>query len=141
MTVCAITNVYNESFNLPIWLRYYGAQIGSRNCIVVDHGSNDGSTADIGDVGIINMPRNKFSDEKRARFLSDLASSMLRIHDAVIYSDCDEILVADPAIYSGLADFCAKLRAPCATAIGFNLVHHLREERLIDHRLPILQQR
>ena len=141
MRVCAITNVYNESFNLPIWLKYYGNQVALENCIVIDHGSNDGSTKDIGSAGRVNMPREKFDDSRRAAFISDFASSMLRIYDAVIYSDCDELLVPDPSTYSGLIDFCERMRTPCATAIGVNLVHDINLEKLIDPNRSILRQR
>ena len=40
----AVTFVYNESFNLPLWRRHYGAQLGTENLFIVDDGSDDGST-------------------------------------------------------------------------------------------------
>jgi Glycosyl transferase family 2 len=139
--ICAITNVYNEAFNLPTWLKYYGSQVGLENCIVVDHGSDDGSTSNLGRVGVINMPREKFNDGIRAQFISNLATSMLRLYDAVLYSDCDEILVPDPGKYSSLLDFCARMTTPAATAIGLNVVHRLDLEGPIRVDAPILQQR
>jgi hypothetical protein len=139
--ICAITNVYNESFNLPIWRRHYGAQIGEQNCIVVDNGTDDGSTLQLGLCGRVNMPRTPFSDHQRAKFISELATSLLSTYDVVLYTDCDELLVADPAKFANLIEFCETLKTPCATATGLNVVHHLDHEGAIDGTRGILQQR
>lgn len=141
MRVCAITNVYNEKFNLPTWLNYYSSQIGAENCIVIDNGTDDGSTENLGRVGRINMPRTKFSDHTRASLISEIASSMLQVYDAVIYSDCDELLVADPTKFNGLVEFCEKMDAPAATAIGLNLYQHIAREAALDPTENILKQR
>jgi len=126
MRVCAVTNVFNEAFNLPIWLRHYGAQVGIENCLVVDHGSNDGSTADLGGAGVIRLPRSPFNDHKRARMIAGLVGSLLPAYDAMLYSDCDELLVADPAKYANLVAFCEAFEGKAATAIGLNVIHHQR---------------
>ena len=141
MSVCVVTNVYNEAFHLPIWLRYYGVQVGIANCLVVDHGSDDGSTDDLHGAGRITLPRHVFDDDRRALFLSDLANSLLRMYDAVIYTDCDEFLVADPEHFASLPAFVAAMKAPAATAIGLNLVHRILTEPPIDAARAILPQR
>jgi hypothetical protein len=87
------------------------------------------------------MPRGPFSDHQRARFISDLATSLLSTYDVVIYTDCDELLVADPAKFVNLIEFCEALETPCATATGLNVVHHLDHEGAIDGAREILQQR
>lgn len=141
MRVCAITNVYNEAFNLPIWLRYYGGQFGIENCIVVDDGSDDGSTSNLGGASLLRLPRLPFEDGRRADLMSSLATSFLTYYDAVIYSDCDEFLVADPRRYNSLLDFCERMKTPATTAIGLNVVHNLTEEGPITASRPILSQR
>jgi hypothetical protein len=141
MRICAITNVYNEAFNLPIWLSHYGAQVGIQNCIVVDHGSDDGSTDDLLGASRINIPRTTFNDHVRARLISGLANAMLQTYDAVIYTDCDEILVADPLKFANLVEFAGAMKGPCATAIGLNLVHNIAFEGAIEHGSGILKQR
>ena len=140
MRVCAITNVYNEFFNLPIWLRYYGRELGIENCIVVDHGS-DSLPPETADCSLIRTPRSTFDDNKRARTLSHLVSGMLEHYDAVIYTDCDEFLVADPGKYSGLRDYLASSNKPAWTAIGFDVEHHLVAEEALDPERPVLDQR
>lgn len=141
LRVCALTNVFNEAVNLPIWLRYYGAQFGQTNLIVLDHGSNDGSTRDLGNVSIVRLPRTPFNDVQRAALVSAFATGLLQFYDAVVYSDCDEILVADPAEYVGLLDFVARMTGPAATAIGLNLKQDLTFEDALISDQEILSQR
>jgi hypothetical protein len=139
--IAAITMVYNETVNLPIWLRYYGGQIGLENLVVVDHGSDDGSTADLGAAGRIRLPRDKFDDVQRGRMIAGLHASLLGYFDVVIYTDCDEMIVPDPAKYEGLADYCARLEGDAVTPVGLNVVHALDEEGPLDPARPILGQR
>jgi glycosyltransferase involved in cell wall biosynthesis len=141
MRICAITNVYNESFNLPIWLNYYGRQVGIENCIVIDHGSDDGSTEDLHGASRIRIPRVPFDDNTRADVISSIANSMLRFYDAVLYADSDEIIVADPGRYANLVEFCQSMPGPVATTKGLNVLHRIDLEAPIVSARPILGQR
>jgi len=96
MKICAITNVFNEKLFLPKWLSYYGGQIGIENCLVIDDNTTDGSTDDLLGANRIRIPKAPFDDIRRANMISDIANGMLRSYDCVLYSDCDELLVADP---------------------------------------------
>lgn len=138
-----MTNVFNEAFNLQIWLNHYGSQVGIENCFVVDDGSTDGSTENVTSRGasLLRMPRDRFDDQKRAELISSMVGSFLLKYDAVIYSDADEMLIADPRIYPSLREFCADMKSPAATAIGLNVVHDLSAEGAIDVGRPILSQR
>ena len=54
--IAAVTMAYNEPDFVGLWAAHYGAEVGARNCFVVDHGSDDGSleaqiAADVGDIG------------------------------------------------------------------------------------------
>lgn len=141
MRVCALTNVFNERANLPVWLRHYGRELGPENLVVLDHGSTDGSTNAIGPAGVVRLPRTAFDDGDRAHLVSSFAVGLLRFFDAVIYTDCDEILVADPDEYAGLADFAARMPGPAATAIGLNVKQDLQTEDALDPARPVLAQR
>jgi hypothetical protein len=141
MQICAITNVYNESFNLPIWLRYYGKQLGSNNCIIVDHASTDGSTATLNGAGHIYLPSGPFDDVQRSERMTAFANAMLKIYDVVIYTDCDEILVPDPRQYASLREFCERNDGECATAIGLELLHNLTYEKPFEADKDVLAQR
>ncbi len=70
MKIAALTFAYNELVNLPIWRRYYGQQFGEHNLFLIDHGSDDGSTDDLGDVNRIGLPHTPFDDAKKVMCLS-----------------------------------------------------------------------
>jgi hypothetical protein len=142
MRIAVITMVHNEHQVLPIWLRYYGGQVGEENLLVCDNDSNDGSTENLGKAGKIRLPRDSFDDTKRAAFLSQFMASLLTHYEVVIYTDCDEMLIPDPEKYpGGLQGFLQSNTQDYITPVGLNLVQLLNEEVALDYSKPILGQR
>ncbi len=139
--IAVVTMVYNEADFLPIWIAHYGRQVGISNLFVVDHGSTDGSTKNLGDVNVIRIPRSPQDDPRRARFISGLGADLLEYFDSVIYVDVDEMLVADPRYYPDLRHFCAANKQPVLHAIGMNVIHRLGHEMPYDAARPVLSQR
>ena len=140
--VAAITMVYNEPDFLPVWLRYYTTQLGSENCFVIDHGSDDGSTDSLdGAVMILRLDRSPHNDGERAVFVSKFAESLLSRYDFVLYSDVDEIVFSDPRIHTSLRKYCEGVTAPVVTAYGFELLFIRSCEKAADLSRPILEQR
>jgi hypothetical protein len=109
MKVAALTFVFNESVNLPIWIKYYGANFGEKNLFVIDRESNDGSTANLGEVNRIVIPRDAFDDRKKADFMSSMQNALLNYYDAVVCGDCDELVVPNLGSYVNLADYAANM--------------------------------
>lgn len=138
--LAAVSMVYNEADFLPVWLRHYGALVGLEHCYVIDHGSDDGSTAALDPANRLRLPRSPHDDARRARFVSRFCDGLLEWYDWVLYTDIDEIVVPDPRLHSGLAALCALARGPVITAIGLNL-HHMPEEAPIDLATPLGAQR
>jgi hypothetical protein len=141
MKVAAVTMVYNEAHFLPRWIRHYAAQFGAENCTVVDHGSDDGGTDNLGRVNLVRIPRSPTDEGPRAKFISAVCASLLTWYDWVIYTDVDEFLVADPAHYPSLRDLLAASPHKAITAIGFNVHHEERREPPIDPERPVSEQR
>jgi hypothetical protein len=139
MRACAITNVRDEVFNLPHWLAYYGRELGPENCIVIDQGSS--SLPPLPYSGLIRTPPGPFDDGRRSRMIAHLMSAMLEHYDVVIYTDCDEFLVPDPGLFSGLLDFLRRTDLPWYTALGLDLIHKLDEEDPLEAGVPLLRQR
>lgn len=142
--LAAVTMVYNESTFLPAWLRHYAAQVGSENCFLLDHGSTDGSTAPshVQDASVVRIPRSPQDDSRRCGFVSDFCASLLNWYEAVIYTDVDELLVADPLVHGSLASLAATLDEDAVlTAVGFDVVHVPDQEPPLDWDRPITEQR
>src|SRR5438132_5203078 len=96
MKIAIVTMVYNERVNLPIWIRPYSAHCPGAALFVIDHGSDDGSTQGLPGINLIPLPRTPFDDQTRTEFVTDFQHALLRFYDIVIYTDCDDMLVADP---------------------------------------------
>jgi hypothetical protein len=108
---------------------------------VLDHGSDDGSTANLGFANKLLVPREQFDEDQRCTFVSRFQASLLCYYDAVIFSDPDEILIADPDKFSGLGDFVKQRCDQFVTAIGVEVQHLPDIEGDIDFSRPILSQR
>lgn len=142
MAYFAITVAHNETFFLPKWVRYYGAQLGLENLFVVDHGSTDGSVASLPpQVNVIRVPRTNHNDGQRARFVSQFHAALLQYYDGGFVTDCDEFLVADPRHHASLAALADAIPHPAASAIGLNVTHMRDLEGPYDPARGILAQR
>jgi hypothetical protein len=139
--VAAVTMVYNEPIFLPLWRSHYGGEFGEQCCYVVDHGSDDGSTDQLGKTNVLRIPRSPKHNKKRAQFISEFCSSLLEWYDTVIYTDVDEFVVADPLRWNGLTEFAQYLTGPSVNCIGFDVYQVARLEGPLDPELPVLQQR
>jgi hypothetical protein len=139
--ICAFTMVYNESLYLPIWLKYYGKQFGFENLFVIDHGSDDGSTQDLHGANCEQVLREDLDEIKRARLISDYQHKLLEEYEFVVFSDVDEILIADPALFNSLSDYINKRCTSFVNAVGLDVLHNVRYEEKIDLTKSILAQR
>ena len=140
MRIAAFTMVYNEPLFLRLWAAHYGRQVGAENLFCLDHGSTDGSAAGVV-ANTIRLPRGEFAEAPRAHCVSRFQASLLSYYDAVIFSDADEFLVADPARYEGLVDFAARSLGQTARAVGLDVVQVTGAEGALDPALPVLAQR
>ena len=139
--IAIVTMAYNERANLPIWLRHYTAHCPEAVLFVIDHGSDDGSTGNVKGANIIPLPRTPFDDGDRAEFVSDLQRALLKYYDVVIYTDCDEMLVADPRRHASLAAFLETAPEDVIAPVGLNVQHIPNVDPILDLTGPILGQR
>jgi hypothetical protein len=139
MRVAAFTMVYNEPLWARVWARHYSRQVGAENCLVLDHGSDDGSTEGLG-VRLERMKRSVLDEDARASMISDCARELLRVYDAVVHSDVDELLIADPRHYRDLRTYAA-VAAEVETAVGLDLQHLPDEEPPLEPTRPVGEQR
>jgi hypothetical protein len=139
--LAAVTMVYNEPDYLDLWCRHYARQVGAENCYVIDHGSDDGTTDDLGEVRVTRLERSPFDDTGRAQLISEFCGALLKTYDVVVHADVDELLVADPRYHRHLTDCAQAMRGPVAHAVGLDLWHVADSEPPIDIAVPISLQR
>jgi hypothetical protein len=136
-----MTFAYNEAFYLPLWIRYYGGQLGLQNLFVLDHGSTDGSTSDLGPVNVLRVPRTVYDEVQRVLFASSMHAALLQYFQAGFVMDVDEFIVADPERHRNLCEFAKHTEANALACIGLELFHLRKKEGAYRGYLPILAQR
>ena len=140
MRVAALTMAYNEPVWAPAWARHYATQVGAENCLLLDHGTDDGSTDGL-PVPVRRLPRSPLDEVLRVHQVREAVAELLMRYDAVIHSDADELLLADPACYRDLRSFAAAAVHPVVTAIGLDVQHLPEEETALDPSAPFGPQR
>jgi hypothetical protein len=141
MTLAVVTKVFNEHVNLPIWIRHYRRQCPTATLFVIDHGSTDGSTRDLQGVNLIPLPRTPYDDVVRIEFMAEFQRALLRFYDTFIYTDCDEMLLADPRQHESLEAFLATCKSEVIAPTGLHVTHIPQLEPRLDPSAPILGQR
>jgi len=141
MKIAAITCSYNEDKFLPIWLRYYGKELGPENLYVID----DGSDVPVQNIfpNALRVPRPDTFSAFRPFILANGMQSLLFSlgYDIVIFADVDEIIVPCRDTYDGLHDFFEQNNQQVYTTLGLEIVHHINQESAIDWSKPIFPQR
>lgn len=142
MTKLAIVTMsYNEPDYLPVWVKYYAQHVPEEHIYIIDHGSDDGSTEDLGRVNIVQIPRSPKDNDKRTKAVSDFCNFLLKWYDVVIHADCDEIIVPDPEKYRNLLHFCEATEQKVVTAIGLDVYQVSDDEAPFDPSKPVTEQR
>jgi hypothetical protein len=133
--------VYNEPVYLPMWLKYYGSQLGYQNLFVIDHGTDDGSTNDVMGASRVCLPRTPKDNVQRTQMVSRFVASLLSYYDAVVNVDVDEFVVPDPRTFASLTAYVQATTAPATVALGMNVVHRPMQEEALQLSRPVLDQR
>lgn len=72
--------------------------------------------------------------------MSDLQKDLFRYFNAVIYTDCDELIVPDPRRFTGLRDYIETMQADCARPVGLDIFQArtceapLNEDRVLSEQ-------
>jgi hypothetical protein len=142
--IAAITVVRDEAVMLPRWVAHYARQCGGpERLLVIDDNSTDGSTDDL-PCPVIRLPQRDHDEwaVTRLRMVNAFATALLQSHDAVLFADADEFLVADPAKYADLRELvAARPDAKALGAMGLNVVHRVDVEKPLKPGRPVLRQR
>lgn len=137
--LAVFTMVYNEHRMLPLWVRYYGQQVGAENLFILDHGSDN--LPELPGCHVIPLRRTELDEIDRCRQVQVFQKKLLRSYQSVLFTDCDEFLVADPARYTSLRDYAAHAPAASVRCIGVDVMECEPNLPPVQWDKPILQQR
>lgn len=141
MKIAIVTQVYNESFFLPIWLNHYGPLFGYENLFIIDDGSTDNSTSDHRIRTLIRKKHTVLDEDDRALLVSLFHEELLRFYNIVIYVDCDELIVVDPKCGLSLVNYLRQIDRDQTNVIGFNVLHRVAFEGGLDVNMALFEQR
>lgn len=144
--IAAITTVRNDTIFLEKWVAYYGKQLGIKNLFVFIDGHDQPQPAWLDEVNTICLPhlplKRAQADSRRARVMSDLARGLFRYFDAVIVTDVDEFLIADPESNQSLTEYLSQSKARVSlSGLGLDVGQHMELEAALDKSRPFLDQR
>ncbi|WP_372733808.1 glycosyltransferase family 2 protein [Nocardioides sp.] len=142
-SVGVITMARDEGPMLRHWVEHYADQVGAEHVLVIDDNSSDGSTDDLG-CPVIRIPqlRKRGFEPSRMGLLAGISAGLLEAYDAMLFTDADEFVVADPARHESLRHFAAARAGREAVGVmGLNLIHDTSREPALDFDRPLLQQR
>lgn len=137
--LAVFTMVYNENRMLPVWVRYYRQQAGAKNIFVLDHGSE--SLPDGLDCQVIPVRRDELDEIDRCAQIEAFQKKLLETYHYVLFTDCDEFLVADPARYLSLRDYVAHAPYASIRCVGVDVMDYAPDLPPVQWDKPILAQR
>lgn len=143
----------NEPKFLPVWTSYYRKQTNPDDIFVLDHDSCDITTvATANTLHRVPVHRAESFDHNWLRtVVQSFQRFLLQSYRWVLFAECDEIVAANPEVYTNLLDFvrterlCSgaekgQLHPAWVRAKGYELVQ-LEEEPVINWESPLLAQR
>lgn len=143
MKTAAMTRIHRSKQTLGVWLDYYSRFFDE---LYVFTGKYNGKEADTFDnlkakynFSLIALPDEFYSMTCHEKVFAK-QRELLVDHSWVIYSDTDEIVIADPEKYDGLRHFMADTKLDQTFCRGYDVFQRL-EELNIDYTKPYLAQR
>lgn len=142
---CAVfTIVKDEATMLPVWLRYYRRWFDDGDIYVLDHDSQDGSTQGLGAVNVVPVHNDlAFDHHWLLAQVKEMQRTLLGLgYQFVLFAEVDEMIVADPAMYSGLDEYITLFKGITVKCLGYEMYQHLKlETDPIDWGRPVFDQR
>ncbi|MEI4235291.1 hypothetical protein [Roseovarius sp. D22-M7] len=140
-----MTMVVDEGDFLKIWLDYWRRYLPDECLHVICHGENPELESLARGVRFENIARNAPYPEMendRWKMLADKVSALTRDGFTVVYTDVDEILIADPRHTGSVVDKLMRVDVPVAHTLGLEVIHRTdKAPEPISLDMPILRQR
>jgi hypothetical protein len=146
MSSAVFTIAQDEIDLLPLWVAHYRHYAPEAALYVLNHdsmGDADWYLRNMSDdITVVPVHHaDSFDYDWLARVVEDFAAFLLRSHDTVGFSEVDELLMPDPALYATLHELTAATTEPFLKSAGWCVVHHYPQEPALEWEKPILAQR
>lgn len=144
--IAAISMVRNDGFFADKWISYYGAQLGYKNLYLFIDGMDKPLPKKASKINCFQIPHQNLKradgDRKRAKKISEFASSLFPEYDVVMAMDIDEYLVVDPKTKLSLKSYLQQdFETDSLSALGLDVGQHPHFEDPINLKKPFLSQR
>ena len=137
--------VVDERDYLAIWLGYWRKFVPDGCLHILCHGENQALQELAEGVRFDILPRPDpypEMEDDRWKMLADTVSALTHDGLTVVYTDVDEIIVADPRRGGKVVDKLMAVDAPAAHTLGLEIIHRMDQEpEPIRTDKPILRQR
>jgi len=150
----AFTIVRDEPFWLRVWCNYHCSCFPQEDVYVLDNNTEDDSVAEAKrmwpGMNVVNVQHTKEFDSLWLKAtVEQQQRSLLRSYEAVLFSEADEFLIADPSTYSSIYSYCLAFvdgqlpnpERPNRRAKGWGIVHQIDTEPPVDRTKPLLADR
>ena len=136
---CILSMTKNDYFQYGKWFDYYSRHIAPEDMYLLNNNSDAAFMAQVDPrISVMRVPDayrtnnnlrdthqlNDNFDGCRALLISDLTNGLLNYYDIVLYTDIDELIVPDPAVYGDLSGYLNQLdRSQVRCPVGVNVTH------------------
>src|SRR3990167_1198053 len=142
MPNAAFTLVQNDMVILKLWCSYYSKYFEKLYVIGNDTKDGYGDLKGLKQEFNINYERIPFAgnSDETLSIVKNKQKELLKEYEWVLYSDCDEFIVADPKLYKDLKVFMSAYPNDKVYCEGYNILQ-MDDENKIDYTKPYLMQR
>jgi len=92
MNVAIFTIVRNEKYFLPIWLRHYCGVLEQADIYIIDNGTTDGSTDNVGCPVIFKTSKTAHNARWMLETVKEFQKKLLERYDYVVFAEADELI-------------------------------------------------
>lgn len=138
-----MVRIHKSKELLELWLRYYSRYFDTLIVFSCKYDGKDGEDfielKEKYDFELIKIPDDIYTMDAH-RKVFEKQKELLTTHEWVLYSDADELVVADPEKYDGLRHFMDVCPHDQTFCVGYEVIQ-MPDETRIDYDKPFLEQR
>ena len=137
--LAVFTMAYNEHDMLPLWAQHYIRQVGAGHVYILDHGSDH--LPPLPGCSVITLKRDELDEIERTKIVENFQQKLLQNYRFVLFTDCDEFLIARPQQYLSLRDYAQNCPYKTVQCVGVDVIQQEADMPPVRWHQPVLHQR